>query len=311
MRSREDAISSSRVCPTRPAHVRVQAPAKINLILRVLDRRPDGYHDVWSLMQTIALYDELLISLGPESPAGIDLRCDDPALAVDQTNLVSRAAALVLEREPQRTRVTIELRKRIPMGAGLGGGSSDAAATILGLNHLLELGWSRSTMAEIGQALGSDVPFFFAAPTAVATGRGERLRPLAAAPPRWAVLINPGFPVDTGWAYQQLAASRRQIAPLHESALGELSAVNWDEIGRAAVNDFEAPVFQVHPILRDIKTRLAEAGADMALLSGSGATVFGIFRDKDRAVRVHAAFSRNHEHKVYLAETCEQPLMCQ
>lgn len=302
----------SGISQVKAAHVRVQAPAKVNLILRVLDRRPDGYHEVWSLMQTVGLYDELRIAIRPESSPTIDLRCDDATLAVDQTNLVSRAAALVLERAHHRVSVSIDLQKRIPMGAGLGGGSSDAAATILGLNHLLGLGWSPSVMREIGQVLGSDVPFFFAAPTAVATGRGEQIRPVAIAESRWVLLVNPGFAVDTRWAYQQLAFTRRMVAPVHESArrLGRQPVLKWEDIIGAAANDFEPPVCGAHPILRGIKTRLSEAGADMALLSGSGATVFGVFRDKARASQAQEAFSREQSHKVYLVETCGQPLAC-
>ncbi len=292
----------------RPACVRVRAPAKINLILQVLDRRPDGYHNVWSLMQTVGLYDELVITLRPESAAGIDLRCDDPALAVDQTNLVCRAAALVLERAQRRMGVAIELQKRIPMGAGLGGGSSDAAATIVGLNQLLGLGWSRAVMSDIGQTLGSDVPFFFAAPTAVATGRGEQVRPAALEEPRWVLLINPGFPVDTRWAYQQLAASRRKIAPVRQSAPDDPSVLTWRDIVRDAANDFESPVFQAHPLLRDLKRRLEAAGADMALLSGSGATVFGVFPDKPSAARAYESFGREPQYKLFLTETCTEPL---
>jgi 4-diphosphocytidyl-2-C-methyl-D-erythritol kinase len=293
----------------KPAHIRIQAPAKINLILRVLDRRPDGYHEVWSLMQTIGLCDDLFVAIRPGSQPEVDLRCDAPALAADQANLVYRAAAMVLERTNYRARVSIELKKRIPMGAGLGGGSSDAAATILALNRLLELGWSESVMADIGQALGSDVPFFFVAPTAVAKGRGEQARPLALAENRWVLLVNPGFPVETRWAYQQLASSRSGIEPVHESLhrLEWLPCLTWDDIINAAVNDFETPVFGAHPLLREIKMRLIAAGADMALLSGSGATMFGIFHDKTRALQAQAMFSRDERHKVFLVETCGRP----
>jgi 4-diphosphocytidyl-2-C-methyl-D-erythritol kinase len=263
---------------------------------------------MWSVMQTVGLYDELLITLRPESPVGIDLRCDDPALAVDQTNLVSRAAALVLERAQRRVGIAIELQKRIPMGAGLGGGSSDAAATIVGLDRLLGLGWSRAIMSDIGQTLGSDVPFFFAAPTAVATGRGEQVRPAALVERRWVLLINPGFPVDTRWAYQQLAASREGAAPVRLSALGDYPVLNWHDIIRDAANDFESPVFHAHPVLRDLKHRLAAEGADMALLSGSGATVFGVFPDKTSAARACELFSGEPQNRVFLVETCVEPL---
>lgn len=139
---------------------RVYAPAKVNLILRVLDRRADGYHNLWSLMHTVGLEDELHMRLDPDA-TGVQLQCDDPALPTDGRNLVARAAGLVLERAGLSVGLSIRIVKRIPVSAGLGGGSSDAAATIVGLNRLLALGWSASEMARLGQVLGSDVPFFF------------------------------------------------------------------------------------------------------------------------------------------------------
>lgn len=302
----------SGVLEGKSAHVRVHAPAKINLILRVLNRRADGYHDVWSLMQTVALCDDLRVAVQPGDSPAVELQCDDAALPGDQTNLVYRAAALVLERSQHRVKVTIDLHKRIPMGAGLGGGSSDAAATILALDHVLGLGWSRSVMEEIGQALGSDVPFFFAAPTAVATGRGERIQPTALQETRWVLLVNPGFAVDTGWAYRELASSRRVVAPLHDSAqcLERKLSLNWDAVIEAAVNDFEELVYTAHPMLRDIKAALMKSGADLALLSGSGATVFGIFGDPVRASQARMLFDGDPRYRLYLVETCREPLIC-
>jgi 4-diphosphocytidyl-2-C-methyl-D-erythritol kinase len=302
----------SGVAQVKAAHVHVQAPAKINLILRVLGRRPDGYHDVWSLMQTVALCDDLRVAVHPAESPAIELRCDDATLPIDQTNLIVRAAALVLERTGHRARISIDLQKRIPMGAGLGGGSSDAAATVLALNHLLDLGWARSVMADIGQTLGSDVPFFFAAPTAVATGRGERIEPTTLAESRWVLLVNPGFGVDTKWAYGHLSAARREVMPRHDSAqrLGRMPVVKWPAIIEAAANDFEMPVYGAHPLLAEIKAGLIAAGAEMALLSGSGATVFGVFNDGARASQARVLFARDPGRKVFLVETCRHPLVC-
>src|SRR5207344_985808 len=155
MPSREAVINP----PPNPSEITVFAPAKINLILRILNRRPDGFHNLWSVMQTVALDDEVQIKLRADRQ-DIQLRCDATQLAADQSNLVYRAAAAVLARAQQSVGLDIELRKRIPMGAGLGGGSSDAAATIIGLNHLLQLQWSPAQMADAGKSLGSDVPFF-------------------------------------------------------------------------------------------------------------------------------------------------------
>src|SRR5690242_6014764 len=226
-------------------------------------------------MQTVALKDELRIRLTPHA-GEIRLTCDAQTLAVDRSNLVYKAASAVLDGVQQPVGVDIELCKRIPMGAGLGGGSSDAAATIVGLNHLLQLGWSRAQMAEVGQPLGSDVPFFLYSPSAVVAGRGEDVKPIVIEGGRWVLLVNPGFGVETQWAYQELGAKRGATRPLsaEHSELIQCGRASWAQLAAAAENDFEAPVFARHAMLRDIKEALRAQGAEVALLSGSGATVF-------------------------------------
>jgi 4-diphosphocytidyl-2-C-methyl-D-erythritol kinase len=305
MPSREAVINPQ---PSSP-EITVFAPAKINVILRILDRRPDGFHNLWSIMQTVALQDEVQIRLCPDRQ-DIQLRCDATHLAVDQSNLVYRAAAEVLARAQQSIGLDIELRKRIPMGAGLGGGSSDAAATIIGLNHLLQLEWSPTQMADVGQLLGSDVPFFFFAPTAVVAGRGETVRQVIIEGVRWVVLVNPGFGVDTRWAYQKLAATRIAVTPLSlvQGELDRQSRVSWAQLIAAAENDFEAPVFAAHGKLREIKRSLQAHGAEVALLSGSGATVFGVFVDEVRARLAQAQFVSENSMKVFVVPICSAPL---
>jgi len=295
-----------------PSEITVLAPAKINLILRILDRRPDGFHNLWSIMQTVALEDEVQISLRVDRQ-GIRLRCDVTDLAADQSNLVYRAAAEVLARAQRSIGLDIELRKRIPMGAGLGGGSSDAAATIIGLNRLLQLEWSPAQMADVGQSLGSDVPFFLFAPSACVMGRGETVRSIIVEGTRWVVLVNPGFGVNTKWAYQELAATRTTVTPL-SSAQRELdrqSRVSWAQLVAAAENDFEAPVFSAHGKLREIKRSLQTHGAEIAILSGSGATVFGVFADEARARQAQAQFASENFIKVFVVPTCASPLSWQ
>lgn len=265
--------------------VRILAPAKINLILRVLDRRPDGYHNLWSLMQTVGLEDELCFRLCPER-AEIRLECNDPSLPTDGRNLVMRAAGLVMSRAALAVGLDIRIVKRIPISAGLGGGSSDAAATIAGLNRLLGLKWSIAEMAKLAQTLGSDVPFFFFAPTAQVRGRGEDVVPLRLTGDRWLVLVNPGFPIETRWAYDCLAAMRNRIPPLSE-AIGRLSrkeCISWDEVIPLLENDFESALASTHQVLGQMKAELIASGAEAALLSGSGATVFGIFRSEAAAL---------------------------
>jgi 4-diphosphocytidyl-2-C-methyl-D-erythritol kinase len=292
-----------------PSEITVFAPAKINLTLRILDRRPNGFHNLWSIMQTVALEDEVQIRLRADRQ-DIRLRCDAAQLAADQSNLVYRAAAEVLERAQHAIGLDIELRKRIPMGAGLGGGSSDAAATIIGLNHLLRLKWSPTQMADVGQSLGSDVSFFLFAPSAFVAGRGESVRQVVIEDARWVVLVNPRFGVNTKWAYQELAATRTAVTPLSQvqRELDRQSRVSWVQLNAAAENDFEAPVFAAHGNLREIKQRLQAEGAEIALLSGSGATVFGVFGNEARARLAQARFVSENLTDVFVVPTCSGPL---
>lgn len=292
-----------------PSEITVFAPAKINMILRILDRRPDGFHNLWSMMQTVVLEDELQIRLRADRQ-DIQLRCDATQLAADQSNLVYRAATEVLARAQQSIGLDIVLCKRIPMGAGLGGGSSDAAATIIGLNHLLRLEWSPTQMADVGQLLGSDVPFFLFAPSAFVAGRGETVRPVVVEGTRWIVLVNPGFGVNTKWAYQELAATRTAVTPLSlaQREIDRQSRVSWAQLIATAENDFEAPVFGAHGNLREIKRSLQAHGAEIALLSGSGATVFGVFADEARARLAQSQFVSENLMNVFVAPTCSGPL---
>ena len=298
------------VTKASPSELTILAPAKINLILRILDRRPDGYHNLWSLMHTVALEDEVHIRLRPDQD-GIRLRCDSAQLEADHTNLVHRAASAVLERAQRPVGIEIDLRKRIPMGAGLGGGSSDAAATIVGLNQLFRLNWSNAQMADVGQSLGSDVPFFLYAPAAMVSGRGESVRQRRIEGSRWAVLVNPGFGVETKWAYQELASTRkgtiRSLSPLHHD-LAQQQHVTWAQLIEAAENDFESPVFAVHGVLQEIKQGLRDQGADIALLSGSGATVFGLFAEEAQARQAGSHFSAEKGFMIFTVPTCSGPL---
>ena len=289
---------------SRPLSIRVFAPAKINLVLRILDRRTDGYHNLWSLMQTVQVEDEITLAL-TGAHSGVTLRCDEPSLKTDDSNLVSRAAVAVMAQSGRTGGLDITLAKRIPMGAGLGGGSSDAAATIIGLNQLFNLEWSAEQMAHIGQTLGSDVSFFFFAPSATVAGRGEQVAPIRIKGTRWVVLVNPGFPVETKWAYQQLTANRAGVVPLSQShaMLEQASELGWEQVLEAAENDFEGPVFKAYPLLQEIKHRLLALEADVALLSGSGATVFGVFRNEAKARQAQVLFMNEPQFKVFVAQT--------
>jgi 4-diphosphocytidyl-2-C-methyl-D-erythritol kinase len=260
-------------------------------------------------MHTVALEDEVRIRVTSSEP-GVRLICDTEGLSTDHRNLVSRAASAVLDQAQLGVGVDIELRKRIPIGAGLGGGSSDAAATILGLNHVLKLGWSAAKMAEVGQALGSDVAFFVFSPSAIVSGRGEAVRPVTVEGRRWIVLVKPRFGVETKWAYQQLAGTRTEVRPLSadHQAMDRRDRLTWTELSAAAENDFEKPVFAEHPLLLQIRRTLLDLGAQCALLSGSGATVFGLFDEESTARRAGGQMEENLELKVFVVPTGSGPL---
>lgn len=255
------------------------APAKINLCLSVLGRRSDGYHDVEMLMQMVGLYDEVRVSL---SGQGIQLACDQPSLPAGDSNIAVRAAAAALAKSGKRTGIAIELKKNIPVAAGLGGGSSDAAAVLIACNVLLELGLDRQGLAGIGAGLGMDVPFFFSGPTALARGRGEMLTPLPPPDPFWVLLVNPGFETSTAWAYQNLN--------LGLTKKGDCTTIAGLRIGSIAAslhNDLETVTAAAHPAIAEMREALLDAGALGARMSGSGPTVFGIF-DKESACRTAA-----------------------
>lgn len=295
--------------------VRVNAPAKINLVLRVLDRRPDGYHNLWSVMQTVGLEDELYVALSAR--AGVRLQCDEAGMPTDGRNLIVRAAAAVLARaglsERRPPGVDIHLIKRIPVSAGLGGGSSDAAATIVALNAVLGLGWSREMMGSVGAPLGSDVPFFLFAPSALVRGRGEDVMAVSVTGARWVVLVNPGFPIETRWAYEQLSAGRTGVRPLSEALrrIERDGTVSWEEVVALMENDFDAALVPTHGVLGQVKRQLLEAGAEAALLSGSGATVFGVFRDEASAVRARQTLGRTEGWRVFAVPAGTAPLSCE
>lgn len=288
----------------------VHPPAKVNLILKIFDRLPNGYHALWSFMQTIGVTDELTIRV-TDSFEGVHVACSDNALSAPTDNLVYRAAQLVLQRSKVSVGVELTLEKRIPIAAGLGGGSSDAAATIMGLNHLLDLGWSTRDMAQLGQALGGDVPFFFEAPTAIVRGWGEQLIPKTLPDVRWVVLVNPGFPIKTGQAYQRWDERMQGRASLPESlqSLEQASPLAWEQIIDSMQNDFETVLFADYPVLANLKQTLLELGAEGALLSGSGATVVGVFRDQAGAKQAQEALAGASGARVWVGPSLQRGVL--
>lgn len=247
--------------------MQVFAPAKINLSLRVLKKRSDGFHEIETLMAPISLFDELEIE---EQSRSIDFQCDDPAVPQGEDNLVVRAAKLFFESTSRKDGVSLRLKKKIPHGAGLGGGSSDAASTLLALNELFVTKLSREALAQMAAALGSDVPFFIFQSTAICRGRGELIAPSKLPGPLSILLLKPRFGVPTESAYKRWEQSR-EIPGIHYRSQ-EFS-------GKDFVNHLERPVFEKFVFLAQTKMwllRQPEVGA--ALMSGSGSTMFAVMR---------------------------------
>jgi 4-diphosphocytidyl-2-C-methyl-D-erythritol kinase len=286
--------------------VDVSAPGKINLILRVLDRRADRYHNLYSVMQAFDLADTIHTEEAP-AEAGIRLSCEGAELPVGQDNLVYRAAKAVLLRLSPAAGVHIRLHKQLPISAGVGGGSSDAAATIQALSVLLKTGWSRETMAGVGEEIGSDVPFFFYGPAALVEGRGERVTPLRIEGHRWLVLLNPGIAIATSWAYQRLADVRSNANPpppdRRSLSVPTNSLIKWDDLLNLVENDFQAVAEEAHPLLREIRLLLITRGAEAAMLCGSGSTVVGVFSSEEKARQVAEGIDCRPGWRIWVTRT--------
>ena len=287
----------------------VRAPAKINLFLRVTGRRADGYHTLQTRMQKVGLFDLLEVQRGGE---GVRLHCVGADLPENADNLVHRAASLFLETVAQRRGrtlggVKISLTKNIPIAAGLGGGSSDAAAALKALNFLFEAGLTAGELAAIGLELGADVPFFLAdTPAALAVGIGEILTPVAPLSGCFVLLVNPGFSVSTRWVYQTFALTKEEKTTIfknfRESAdpAGQpcLSAT-VEGLPAALENDLETVTITRYPEIGRIKEELLAHGAVAALMSGSGPTVFALFSDQQAAETCRVLFARRFR-QIYL-----------
>lgn len=266
----------------RPSAVRVRAFAKVNLVLRVLGRRPDGYHEVRTILQSVALHDTLTFE--PRRGA-LQIDCDTPGVPLDDRNLVWKALALVHQRvrggsgTPSGLRVTIV--KRIPSEAGLGGGSSDAAAALLAASALWRLSLDLPTLARLAGHLGADVPFFLAGGTALGSGRGDDVSPLPEPPVSSLVILKPHFGVSTAAAYRWVDDDQRLTSRRGRRRLPS----GWPRWATEATNDMEAPVARRQPGIRRAVRALTRAGADYAAMSGSGSAVFGVFSDHAGARR--------------------------
>lgn len=263
----------------RPARSKFLSPAKVNLFLKIIRKRPDGYHEIYSLMQPVSLYDEVEIEVSEGS--AIEVVSDSREVPGGKENIAYRAAEVFFKKKDLKKAVSININKKIPVGAGLGGGSSDAATVLMALNSMLNAGLTDKELMDEAALLGSDVPFFILKCPALATGRGEILKK-ASLPRYYYILINPGFHVSTAWVYNNLDLTKRRednILTYSEDFLGDIG-----NIRELLFNDLEAVTAGKYPEISALKDILSRSGALGSLMSGSGPTVFGVFADRDKAL---------------------------
>ncbi|MBA3016012.1 MAG: 4-(cytidine 5'-diphospho)-2-C-methyl-D-erythritol kinase [Desulfobulbaceae bacterium] len=278
------------------SELNIEAPAKINLFLAVLDKRTDGYHNISSVMQKIDLADSINLRIGRQ---GIQLCCPSSSLPANSSNLAWRAAKSFFEFTGIPDNLRITLYKKIPIAAGLGGGSSDAAAVLVGLDKLYGTGLGSETLLSLAAKLGADVPFFIVEePTALATGTGTELSPFSGPTGYWLVLVNPGFAVPTRWVYENLILTTGNKSyslggSLHSvdnciSLLG--SVFTGNQTSHTLFNDLEDVTITKYPEILKINDTLNNEGAIASLMSGSGPTVFGVFKEYPLAQNAFAFF---------------------
>lgn len=254
----------------------LSAPAKINLTLDVLGKRQDGFHEVKMIMQTIDLADTITLVLADETAdQTIELRCSNDLVPTNEANLAFKAAKLLQERFKVPYGVLIEIEKNIPIEAGLAGGSTDAAATLKGLNELWKLGLSLEQLMEIGADLGSDVPFCILQGTALAFGRGEKLLPLNPIPQLDIILVKPAFGVSTKEVYSNFSLDKVDTHPKTDEMLKAIEEGNREEIVALGANLLESVTLKLYPEVAKLKKAMESTGLKGVLMSGSGPTVFG------------------------------------
>lgn len=283
--------------------MKIRAPAKVNLYLRIVGKRKGGYHLLDTVMVPVSLCDELEIRrprTARDAKRRLTVTCDHPLVPSGKGNLVYKAARRLLRGRGIDSPVQIHIRKRIPVGGGLGGGSSDAAAALVGLNRFFRLGLTRAEMLAVAASLGADVPFFVRGRPARAQGIGERLRALGAMPRLWMVILYPGFPVSTRWVYENYPW--KLTKDIEETSI----IFPWrgpKELTSFLVNDLEKVAIRRYPRIGRLKQRLIEEGAAGALMSGSGSSVFGIFSTGQQARSAFRRLQQDRRVEAFLVHT--------
>lgn len=279
--------------------MRILSPAKINFRLEILKKRRDGYHEIRGIFQKINLMDEIEISI--TSGEGITIYTTDPELSRGEDNLVFRAAQLLLSSSKIKIGLIINIYKKIPIAAGLGGGSSNAASVLKALNQMMQLNLSFKTLMDFGRKLGADVPFFlYPGGTALVTGIGEKLEEMVLEPKPYLVLVNPGIPISTAYAYKEI---NRVLTKKRKNTINIPTKIEGlNELIPLLTNDFEEVIFSQYPEIKEIKERLLMEGAEASLMTGSGSTVFGIFKWQREALRAYQRLESLTHLKVFMSQ---------
>lgn len=272
--------------------ISLQARAKINISLDVLGKREDGYHDVSMIMQTVGLHDK--VHLKRRKKQGIELNVNLSWLPTDEKNLCYQAAKSLIDAFHIEEGVVITLEKHIPVAAGLAGGSSDAAAVLVGMNKLYDLGLSKKELAEYGKKIGADVPYCILQGTALAEGIGEILTPLPPFPKCYVILAKPDIKVSTPWVYKQLDVNQIKEHPDTADVIDNIKKRNLAGVAEGLCNVLEEVTIKEYPVISDIKKQLLSDGALGAMMSGSGPTVFALFDSKELATRAMANLRDTH-----------------
>ena len=280
--------------------VTVEANAKINLTLDILGKREDGFHEVAMVMQTIGLHDTLTLE---KTDGAIELSINVPWLKADEKNLAWRAAEIIRQECGLQGGVCIELTKRIPVAAGLAGGSADAAAVLKGMNELYGLGLSQQKLCELGAQLGSDIPFCIMGGTMLATGRGEVLTRLADMPETWVVLAKPRISVSTAWAYQNYDEQGAEKHPDNKAIERAIARKNRKAVAGLLCNVLESVTIKKYDVIAEYKEMMLDNGAMASMMSGSGPTVFGLARNREQAEAIANVLRRETNADVFVTRT--------
>lgn len=280
--------------------VTVEANAKINLTLDILGKRPDGFHEVAMVMQTIGLHDTLVME---KTERDIELSINVPWLKADEKNLAWRAAELMRQEYGIEGGVRIELTKRIPVAAGLAGGSADAAAVLKGMNDLYGLQLDEEKLCELGARLGSDIPFCIKGGTMLATGRGEVLTRLSDMPETWVVLAKPRISVSTAWAYQNYDEQGAERHPDNEAIKQAIDRGNRKAVAGLLCNVLESVTIKRYDIIAEYKQMMLDKGAMASMMSGSGPTVFGLAKNREQAESIADVLRQETNADVFVTRT--------